>query len=258
MISKELCLKAIKGLRAKHAIERSDENLIAAIHLMNTYGVGLDAALDQSSSCGNDHGVDAWHYDEAKKKLIIYQSKLSESKSAALSGLGDLGRSREWLEEVMVDGTVATIPSDNNCLNNLYTTLSKVRSTLLRVEFWLVSLFNKNELEDSTDYSDFECGLAKSMLNTFVREMLGGSLGADISEYNLVPTVSVPKTYPLVRIPNSRIDLRPNAHLDLAYIPLHSLVELYRVRLESGVTSLAIIGNRPKSQFLLSDCCSSR
>jgi hypothetical protein len=254
MISKDLCLKDIKSLRAKHAIERSDENVIAAVHLMNTHGVDLNAALDQSSPCGNDHGVDAWYYDETKKKLYVYQSKLSESKTTTLSGFGDLDRAREWLEGVIIDGTVATIPNDNPCLFNLYTTLSRVRTTLQRVEFWLVSLFSKNELEDFTEYSEFERGLAKSLLNMFVREKLGGALRADLSEYNLERTVSVPKTYQLVRIPNSRIDLRQNAHLDLAYIPLHSLVELYRIRgnvLFDKNVRLSLVGKKDARERLV-------
>jgi hypothetical protein len=131
MTSKDTCLKEIKSLRAKHAVERSDENVIAAIHLMNTHGIDLNAALDQSSPCGNDHGVDAWYYDEPKNRLLVYQSKLSESKPAALSGLRDLEKARAWLEEVIVDGTVATVPNDNPCLFSLYTTLSNVRKPVL-------------------------------------------------------------------------------------------------------------------------------
>ncbi len=230
MLSKSECLEAIKSLRANQAIEASDENIIAAIHLNNTHGLGIDAALDQSSRSGNDHGVDAWYYDDTKRMLIVYQSKLSASKAAALAGLADLNRARAWLEEVIINGTVATIPNDNHCLFNLYTKLSQVRNTLQRVEFKLISCFSKNDLEDSPEYSEFESGLAKSRLNAFVRDELNGSLGLDLAQYNLVPTVSIPKTYPLKRLPHSRIDLRQNAHLDLAYIPLHSLVELYRVR----------------------------
>ncbi len=230
MVSKSECLDAVKSLRANQAVEASDENIIAAIHLNNTHGLGIDAALDQSSRSGNDHGVDAWYYDDTKKTLIVYQSKLSESKAAALAGLADLNRARAWLEEVIIAGTVATIPNDNHCLFNLYTKLSEVRNTLQRVEFELVSCFSKNDLEDAPEYSEFESGLAKSKLNAFVKGQLSGSLAVDLAEYNLLPTVCIPKTYPLIRLPHSRIDLRHNAHLDLAYIPLHSLVELYRVR----------------------------
>ncbi|MBF6560432.1 MAG: hypothetical protein IVW56_09095 [Candidatus Binataceae bacterium] len=82
-----------------------------------------------------------------QKMLIVYQSKLSESKAAALAGLADLNRARAWLEEVIVDGTVATIPNDNHCLFNLYTKLSEARNTLQRVEFKLISCFRKNDLE---------------------------------------------------------------------------------------------------------------
>jgi hypothetical protein len=216
MISKSECLEAVKSLRANQAVEASDENIIAAIHLNNTHGLGIDAALDQSSRSGNDHGVDAWYYDDTKKMLIVYQSKLSESKAAALAGLADLNRARAWLEEVIIDGTVATIPNDNHCLFNLYTKLSEVRNTLQRVEFELVSCFSKNDLEDSPEYSEFESGLAKSKLNAFVKGQLSGSLAVGLAEYNLLPTVCIPKTYPLIRLPHSRIDLRHNAHLDLA------------------------------------------
>ena len=39
-----------------------------------------------------------------------------------------------------------------------------------------------------------------------------------------------PTVYPIKKIPNTQIDLRHNAHLDLAYVSLDSLVQLYRQR----------------------------
>ncbi len=116
MIRKEKCIAAIKAFRAKTGIEISDENCIATLHLMNAHGLDLHAALDQSSRCANDHGIDAWFYDSISDELFVYQSKLSESKAIALRGLDDLGRARDWLERVVLEGSLDTIPSNNPCL----------------------------------------------------------------------------------------------------------------------------------------------
>lgn len=231
MQKKDDCLKVIKNFRAKHGLEASDENIISTIHLMNTHGIDVNAALDQSSRGKNDHGVDAWYYDEQNKELFVYQSKLTETKGLALKGLSDLDSARQWLEQIIIEGTVGTIPSDNHCLFNLYTRLSQVRDTISKISFKLISPFGKIELEDSQEYQDFETDLTKSKLNTFIRQNLNGKLAIDASEHNL--EYSVPekiKVYPINKIPNARVDLRKKAHLDLAYVPLHSLVELYRQR----------------------------
>ena len=120
MLTKDECLQVIKKFRAKHAIDASDENVIATIHLMNTHGIDIHAALDQSSRSANDNGIDAWYFDESTRALFIYQSKLTESKSFALKGLVDLDRGREWLEKVVIDGVADSVP-ENHCLFNLYT-----------------------------------------------------------------------------------------------------------------------------------------
>ena len=138
MIGKEQCLQKIKAFRAKHGLEASDENIIATIHLINSLEIDLHAALDQSSRSGNDHGIDAWHYREGENELLIYQSKLSESKSLVLRGLSDLDRGRQWLEKIIIEGTVEVVPNDNHCLFNLYTNLGKFRSKLKRVTFDLL------------------------------------------------------------------------------------------------------------------------
>jgi hypothetical protein len=231
MTSKEDCLRAIRAFRAKQGVEASDENLIATIHLMNTHGVDIYAALDQSSRSGNDHGVDAWFYDEAKSELFIYQSKLTQSKPAAVRGLGDLDSARQWLEGIVVDGAVAAVPSDNHCLFNLYTTVSRARESLVKIKFCLTSLFDSNELEDLPEYGECQTTFIKSRLNEFMRRHRAGKLTLSLMQYNLETALPERiKTYPLSTLPESRVELRRNAYLDLSYVPLHSLVELYRQR----------------------------
>lgn len=230
MISKDDCIKAIKAFRAKQGIEATDENIIATIHLMNTHGVDLNAAQDQSSRSGNDHGIDAWFYDDKANELLIYQSKLTESRQAALRGLGDLDNARQWIEEVLINGTVTSIP-DNHCLFNLYTTLPQKKEVIRKISFLLLSPFEKNEVEDFPEYDEFTKGLINSKLNGFIRHSLSGKLDAGVEQYNLESGLPEKiKTYPITKIPNARIDLRKNAYLDLAYISLYSLVELYRQR----------------------------
>jgi hypothetical protein len=230
MISKDICIKAVKSFRAKQGVEAADENIIATIHLMNTHGLDLHSAMDQSSRSANDHGVDAWFYDDKAKELIIYQSKLTESRAAAIRGLGDLDYARQWLEEVLINGTVTTVP-ENHCLFNLYTTLSNKKESVRKINFQLLSPFEKNEMEDLPEYDEFTKGLIKSKLNDFIRQAQSGKLATGLMQYNLESGLPEKiKTYPITKIPNARIDLRKNAYLDLAYISLYSLVELYRQR----------------------------
>lgn len=231
MLKKDVCLVAIKHFRAKHGFEVSDGNVIATIHLMNTHGLDVNAAQDQSSRSGNDHGIDAWNYDEFNRELFIYQSKLTESKALAMQGLSDLDRARQWLEQVIIDGKVDSVPDDNPCLFNLYTRLSKVREVVIKIHFSLVSLFDENEIEDSPEYQDFESKIIKSKLNQHIWQNLKGKLVINATEYNLEQSVPEKiKVYPITKIPDARVDLRGNAHLDLSYVSLYSLVELYRQR----------------------------
>lgn len=247
MLEKEHCMKAIKAFRAKHGLDAPDENVIAALHLMNAHGMDVHAALDQSSRSGNDQGIDAWFFKDTSKELFIYQSKLTESKARALKGLDDLGRGRTWLENVIVRGSVQSVPSDNHCLFNLYTAAASVGSQLRKIHFVLLSLFDENELEDSREYRDFESQAVRSSLNELIR-VQGGKVCLRISEYNLEQGIPERvKVYPIEKIPNARIELRKNAHLDLAYVTLHSLVELYRQRgdvLFDKNVRLSLIGNK--------------
>ena len=231
MLRKDECLQVIKHFRAKNAVDASDENIIATVHLMNTHGIDINAALDQSSRSANDHGIDAWHFDDAERTVYLYQSKLSESRALCLKGLADLDRGRQWVEGVVIDGKLETVPADNHCLFNLYTRLSAVRKDLKKIHFSLISLFDRNELEDHSEFTDFERELRDSRLNAFFRDSLKGKLFADAAEYNL--EAAIPgrvKTYPIPKIADAEITLRRTAHLDLSFVTLHSLVMLYRQR----------------------------
>ncbi|MEO8147672.1 MAG: hypothetical protein ABI723_08555 [Bacteroidia bacterium] len=103
MISKENCLKRISKFREKPGIvDATDENIISAIHLMNFHGLDLHAALYQSSRSANDNGIDPWFFDDDKKELFIYQSKLSEGKILVLNGLNDLRRQVIFLSKFLL------------------------------------------------------------------------------------------------------------------------------------------------------------
>jgi hypothetical protein len=222
---------------------------------MNAHGLDVAAALDQSSRSADDHGIDAWFYDDQKQELCIYQSKLSEGKGLALRGFSDLDKGRQWIEPIVIDGTVDTVPSDNNCLFTLYTFLGGIRATLKRIRFTLLSLFDENELEDTPEYTQFEKNVIGSKLNDHVRRNANGRLNVGIAQYNLEKGVPARiKTYPIPVISSARLSLRKSAHLDLAYIGLYNLVQLYRQRgdvLFDKNVRLSLIGSKDARQRLV-------
>jgi hypothetical protein len=229
MVTKDACVEAIKKFRAKHGFDASDENVIATIHLMNTHGIDVNAALDQSSRSANDNGIDAWFFDEKASALYVYQSKLSESRALVLKGFRDLDRARCWVEQVIIAGSVDNVP-DNHCLFNLFTRLSAVRNGIRRIHLVLISTYDRNDLEDGDEYDQFERDLIGSQLNSFLHEH-NGRLVPDVETFNLEHGVPHKvKVYPIPKIPEARILLRKNAHLDIAFVTLNSLVELYRQR----------------------------
>ncbi len=255
MLKKIDCLKVIRDYKSKYALDTTDENIIAAIHLMNTHGVHVDAALDQSSRSSNDHGIDAWFYNEISNELYIYQSKLSNSKTQALYGFGDLDASRQWLEQVIITGTTEKAPTDNQCLYNLYLKLGQFRKNVKKIHFILISLYNQNEIEDSVEFEKLKNDLIKSALNTYITKTLKGSLVLDTCEYNLEKRLpeSV-KIYPIDKIPNTEINIRANANLNLAYIKLESLIQLYRQRgdiLFDKNVRLSLLSNKEARQRLV-------
>jgi hypothetical protein len=214
MVGKATCIEAIKKFRSKSGVDAADENVIAAIHLMNMHGLDVHAALDQSSRSANDNGIDSWYCDEGLNTVYVYQSKLSESRQLVLKGLADLDRARHWLEQVLVQGQVHAVPSDNHCLFNLYTRLALDRESVQKVHLVLLSPFDSNDLEDDDIFTEFERGLVKTGLNQHLRGQ-GGHLKAALETYNLDQGLPQGfKVYPIPKIPEARIALRKNAHLD--------------------------------------------
>jgi hypothetical protein len=254
-MSKADCVIVARTFRAKHGLDAPDENVIATIHLMNKHGLDASVALDQSSRGANDMGIDAWYYNPQKSELSIYQSKLSESRSTVARGFDDLRRACEWLDDVVVTGQVETAPASNQCLFNLYTRLSAVRHELKKVHFFLLSPLGPASMEECAEFGACEAAFAKSKLNALVRDTRSGRLTLAAESYDLIYGVPREITkYSVERIPNTRIELRKNAHLDLAYLNLFSLVQLYRQRgdvLFDKNVRLSLINNKEAKDRLV-------
>ncbi len=229
MLSKDTVTAHIKEFRINSGIDRTDENLSMLIHLINNLSLDRDSAIDQSSNQSGDFGIDGWFLSKDNNELIIYQSKLSESKQLALKGLHDLLNGLSWLEPIFINGETDK-PPDNPALYNLFMELAKSRKTINQISFVLLTLFNSNELEDLKEVDEFYKELEKSNLFNYLKQA-GGSSSLRFEQYCLVKgPKKARKKYSIKTLKDSTIMLRDNAHLDLAYIPLYELVELYRQR----------------------------
>jgi hypothetical protein len=225
------CVQTARWLKARAGIEAPDENIIATVHLMNRHGLDQNAALDQSSRTPHDHGIDAWHFDASDGELFIYQSKLSESRAIVAKGFGDLHRAHDWLEAVVIEGSLEEVPSSNHSLFNLYTRLSQHREALSAIHFTILSPLDRNEVEELEEHDTFNRILARSQLNARVRKKPHGRLTLSATRYDLQRSVPAGlRLYSVERIPHTRIQLRPTAYLELAYLSLSSLVQLHRER----------------------------
>ncbi len=229
MQSKEKIINSVNQYRIKYALDGTDENLSVVLHLINSLSLDRDSAIDQSSNRNNDYGIDGWFYNTENNELNIFQSKLSESKALALRGLNDLLNASNWLENIFINGSLEKTP-DNPALYNLYMELAKSKQDIKCISFVLLSLFNDNELEDSSDSDNFNNSLLESGLYKYFKNN-GGSCYLKFEQYCLTQGPKKPrKKYQITKLQDSTIILRDNAHLDLAYIPLYNLVELYRQR----------------------------
>jgi len=229
MSIKQTQLKTIKDFKVRFALDATEENVVTTIHLMNTHLIDKDTALDQSSLGSNDFGIDGWYYDTKTNELFIYQSKLTDSKGLALRGLKDLTTALSYLEKIIVHKEVGKIPT-NKSIYNLYIELSKNIETLKKISFILISPLNPNDLLDAPEVNEAETTIRESNLFKALYEK-GGRISLDIQEYNFEKSIAPSnKKYTINKLDNSVIRLRNNSFLEITFIPIYNLVQLYRQR----------------------------
>jgi hypothetical protein len=229
MSIKQTQLKSIKDFKVRFALDATEENVVTTIHLMNTHLIDRDTALDQSSLGSNDFGIDGWYFDNKTNELFIYQSKLTDSKVLALKGLKDLTNALTYLEKIIIQKEVGKIPT-NKSIYNLFIELSKNIDNLKKISFILISPFNPNDLLDATEVNHAESTIRESDLFKVLYDK-GGRISLDINEYNFEKSIAPSnKKYTINKLDNSVIKLRSNSFLEITFIPIYSLVQLYRQR----------------------------
>lgn len=229
MSIKQTQLKTIKDFKVRFALDATDENVVTTIHLMNTHLIDKDTALDQSSLGSSDYGIDGWYYDSRTNELFIYQSKLTDSKGLALRGLKDLTTGLSYLEKIIVQKEVGKIPT-NKSIYNLYIELAKNVENLKKISFILISPLNPNDLLDAPELNEAEKTIRESDLYKMLYEK-GGRISLDIQEYNFEKSIAPSnKKYTINKLDNSVIRLRNNSFLEITFIPIYNLVQLYRQR----------------------------
>jgi len=229
MSIKQTQLKTIKDFKVRLALDATEENVVTTIHLMNTHLIDKDTALDQSAQGSSDFGIDGWYYDSKTNELYIYQSKLTDSKGLALRGLKDLTTALTYLEKIIIHKEVSKIPK-NKSIYNLYIELSKNVNNLKRISLILISPINPNDLLDAPEVNEAETFIRESELFKIFYEK-GGRISLDIQEYNFEKSISLSnKKYTINKLDNSIIRLRNNSFLEITFIPIYNLVQLYRQR----------------------------
>lgn len=229
MSIKQTQLKTIKDFKVRFALDATDENVVTTIHLMNTHLIDKDTALDQSSLGTSDYGIDGWYYESRTNELFIYQSKLTDSKGLALRGLKDLTTGLSYLEKIIVQKEVGKIPT-NKSIYNLYIELAKNVENLKKISFILISPLNPNDLLDAPELNEAEKTIRESDLYKMLYEK-GGRISLDIQEYNFEKSIAPSnKKYTINKLDNSVIRLRNNSFLEITFIPIYNLVQLYRQR----------------------------
>jgi hypothetical protein len=226
---KENNLKIIKDFKVRYALDATEENVVTTIHLMNTHLIDKDAALDQSSLGSNDFGIDGWYYDIKTNHLFIYQSKLSDTKGLVLKGLKDLVTALNFLEKIIIEKEIGKVPT-NKAIYNLYIELSKKIENLRIISFILLSPLNENDLIDDPEWDETEKQIRDSKLFSTIYER-SGKISLSAQEYNFEKAISIStKKYSIKKLESSVIKLKDKSNLEITFIPIYSLVQLYRQR----------------------------
>ena len=231
MLDREDVQHRVSKFRMKHGVQDKDEHIVTSIHLMNAHRVDLSRAQDQTSHGSDDHGIDGWHHDAHTRTLRIFQSKLSTGKKQALDGLRGLVQAAEWLGNVLATGDLGT-PPKNPAIRNLAKAIDEHGKEIRDIEFILLSMFNPNELLDASEFEESQRALVKLPLNELLAERNGRqrlvAVSYDLSEGGVPAEMSA---YPVgVLTRESNIDLNKSTRLQVTYLKLCSLVELFQHR----------------------------
>lgn len=222
-------LRLVRKFKTDNGVQDQEEHVITTIHLMNAHRIDLSAAQDQTSHGAGDKGIDGWHFDKRSGTLYVYQSKLSPNKGTVLRGFEGLIEASEWIACVLQTGEVGGKLS-NPAVYNLAKCLHENRRMTRVVRFSLLSLFNENELLDSSEFNVSRDLLVKSALNAYVSEH-EGRLDLQAEEYNL--TGGLPpgySSYEVSGLNDGTVCLGSRTQLHVVYLHLASLVELFRRR----------------------------
>ena len=230
MLTREEVVKKVQEFKAKHGVlDEQDENVVATLHLMHNHEMDLHAAQDHTSRGGNDHGIDAWHYDPVSATLALYQSKLTAAKFTALKGFAGLVEACGWLANLLRTEEL-DVPATNTGIFNLARCLSTTHKSVKHVRCILISPFDANELDDDEEFSLARTDAAKSALYGLLKER-GGSLDVRAEQYKLSGGGVVPPTSYVVSIKdNTSLSVDGRVHLHVVLLSLHSLIDLFRRR----------------------------
>jgi hypothetical protein len=230
MLSREQVVKRAQEFKAKYGVlNEQDENVVATLHVMNTHDLDLHAAQDQTSRGGNDHGIDAWHYEPAASTLTLYQSKLTTSKVMALKGFEGLTNACDWLADVLRTAKL-DVPAKNGGIYNLARCLADTHQSVRNVRCVLISPFDANELDDEEDFAFARTDMAKSALYGLLKAR-GGSLDVRAEQYKFSGSgVVPPASYSVAVREDTSLSVDGKVHLDVVLMSLHSLIELFRRR----------------------------
>jgi len=228
MLSREQVVKRVREFKAKQGVlDEQDEIVVATLHLMNTRDLDLHAAQEHTSRGGNDHGIDAWHYDPATATLTLYQSKLSTSKIIALKGFEGLTNACRWLADLLKKAEL-DVPATNRGILNLARCLADTHESVRNVVCVLISPFDANELDDSDDFAFARTDIAKSALYGLLKER-GGSLDVRVEQYKFSGTgVVPPASYTVAVRENTSLSVDGKVNLLVVFASLHSLIDLFR------------------------------